>query len=192
CAVADARASVALRGEHWPEADQLFRSDPRWLGSDDAYSVPLGDDRTLWLFGDTFVDGSTRRDAAFVRNSIGIQHGNDPTRASIEFGWGRARDGSFFEAPDGVWYWPLHGARIGGRLVLFMMQVRSPAGGDGATGEWRRPGALGFFEVFGWAALRLDNPDDEPSQWRVSRIADVTDPIVLGASVLADGGSIVV
>src|SRR5215467_7748298 len=39
----------------WPEADCIFRSDPRWLGADAAFSVDLGQGRVLWLFGDSFV-----------------------------------------------------------------------------------------------------------------------------------------
>ena len=46
-----------------------------WLGADDAYSIPLGPDRSLWLFGDTFVGTPAtklRSDAkTMVRNSIG-------------------------------------------------------------------------------------------------------------------------
>ena len=52
-------SSDLLHAEPWPEADALFRSDPRWLGADDAYSVDLGGRRVLWLFADTFV--STRK-----------------------------------------------------------------------------------------------------------------------------------
>ncbi|MFN2614084.1 MAG: DUF4185 domain-containing protein [Actinomycetota bacterium] len=188
----DARGSTTLRAEPWSDADRLFRSDPRWLGSDDAYSVPLGDEKTLWLFGDTFVDGSSRRDARFIRNSVGIQRGSDPTRATIGFTWDRAPDGSFFEAPPGTWYWPLHGARVGERLLLFMMQVRSPAGGSGAIDEWRELGALGFFDVFGWAAIRVENPDDEPRAWRTMRVAERTESIVLGASALVEDDHLVV
>src|SRR5262245_25248473 len=52
-----------IRAEAWPEADALFRQDPRWLGADAALTVDLGGDRVLWLFGDTFVakgDPATR------------------------------------------------------------------------------------------------------------------------------------
>lgn len=52
----------------WPEADKLFRSDPRWLGGDAAYSVDLGHGRVPWLFGDSFIadaPGQTRRQSSF-------------------------------------------------------------------------------------------------------------------------------
>ena len=53
---APAKASVpTMTAEAWPAADALFHSDPRWRGGDAAYSVPLGGDRVLWLFGDSFI-----------------------------------------------------------------------------------------------------------------------------------------
>jgi hypothetical protein len=39
----------------WPEAGELFHSDPRWLGADAAFSIDLGQGRVLWMFNDTFV-----------------------------------------------------------------------------------------------------------------------------------------
>lgn len=183
-----------MSGSAWPQADALFRSDSRWLGSDDAYSVALSPGRTLWLFGDTFVDGSSRAKATFIRNSVGIQTGSDPASASIKFFWKPGPD-SYFEAPEGTWYWPLHGVMAGGSLIVFMMLVRAPGGGagggTGAIDDWRRLGALGFFDVFGWAALRVTNPDDQPDAWRVETLCVRRDPIVLGASVFTDGDAIV-
>lgn len=80
--------SDVIWAEPWPEADALFRTDLRWLGSDDAYSVDLGAGRTLWLFGDTFISRSplnTRRIATMIRNSVGLQTGSNPSTALMEF-----------------------------------------------------------------------------------------------------------
>ena len=66
------------------EADALFHQDPRWLGGDAAYSIDLGDDRTLWLFGDSFIATSpalTRRESTLVRNSVAVMTGRDPLTA---------------------------------------------------------------------------------------------------------------
>ena len=85
--------SPSHRAEAWPEADRLFRQDTRWVGADDAFSIDLGNGRTLWLFGDTLVDPTGRGERAsarMVRNSIAIQRGDDPSRARIAFfGGGR-------------------------------------------------------------------------------------------------------
>src|SRR5436190_10203176 len=36
-----------------PEWDRLFQNTNGWIGADGNYSVPLGNDRVLWLFSDT-------------------------------------------------------------------------------------------------------------------------------------------
>jgi hypothetical protein len=107
-------SSDLLPVEPWPEADALFRTDPKWLGSDDAYSVDLGNGRTLWLFDDSLISRTfmnTRRLATMIRNSVAIQSGTDPSAASIEFTW-RTRKGkptSFFPEDGETWFWPGHG-----------------------------------------------------------------------------------
>ena len=77
-------APIKLSASSWPEADALFRKDPRWLGGDGAFSVDLGGERTLWLFGDSFVATSAaneRAESKMVRNSIAVQTGRDPVPA---------------------------------------------------------------------------------------------------------------
>lgn len=177
------------------EADLLFRSDPAWLGSDDAYSVPLGDDRMLWLFGDTFVRprgiAGSRREALLVANTIGIQQGADPSTARMEMFWGCGDDGRpvpFFPSPDGSWLWPLHGVVTGESLLLFFMRVRfAVAGRTDPIDAWRRDGMFSFFDVFGWTALQIVNPRDAPHAWRIEDVASVEGRPVLGASVVVDG-----
>lgn len=154
-------------GAAWPEADALFHSDPRWLGGDAAYTVELAPGRILWLFGDSFIaktDAHVRSQSTFVRNSIAIQSGTDPTTAKIEFFWHAAVDAgpapspatSFFPEDGTHWFWPVHGTRIpGGELVLFLGELE------------RADGGLGFATV-GTRLARIANPDDEPMKWRVS------------------------
>jgi hypothetical protein len=177
----------------WPEADKLFHQDPRWRGSDDAYSIPLGDDRTLWLFGDTFVArraGDSRRDCAFIRNSIAIQQGSDPTSASIEFHWKGAQEEpeDFFPVESG-WLWPLHGAIVDGSLLLFFMRVRSPNGTSaGGVDDWIHSDSLSFFDVYGWQAILVRNLGDRPQEWNLEALEPGSDDhgVVLGAGVLSE------
>jgi len=158
----------------WPEADLLFHRDPHWAGSDGAYSVDLGNGRTLWLFGDTWIDPSgrhTRRGAQMIGNSVAIQTGSDPSRAAMTFCWGKTVDGrpaSFFGAQEGHRFWPGQGVRLGDRLVLFLVRVRNTSEGLG-------------FESAGWSAAMVENPDDEPSRWRVTWLE--TPPNPLGVNV---------
>ncbi len=150
-----------IDAQPWPEADALFRNDRHWIGADGAFSVDLGNDRTLWLFGDSWInpDGDGTRDGAWlVRNSVAIQDGADPSRATIDFYWGdESGSGAFLDATDGHWYWPGHGFRIRDRLLLFLNRMRA-APEDG----------LGFASA-GWDAVFIENVDDAPSAWRIMR-----------------------
>ena len=176
-ACAPARTFV---GAGWPEADALFHTEPRWLGADAAYSVPLGGDRILWLFGDSFIAKTSARrraESTFIRNSIAIQTGTDPTRSTISFHWreGTAGASSFFAERGGRWFWPLHGARVGPALVLFLNELE------------RSDGGLGFASV-GTALARIANPDDVPDRWSIAIEPLPADGREHGVSVVAEGG----
>ena len=166
----------------WPEADKLFRSDPRWLGGDGAYSIPLDEGRTLWLFGDRFVEpgGSGKRSLdSLPRNTIAIQEGLDPASAKMRFYW-REKGGkprAFFGEEGERWLWPAHGARVGKRLLLFFMRIKRASGGMG-------------FSVEGSTALLVDNPEQDPLSWRfmVPALPALRAGMLLGSAVLVDRG----
>jgi hypothetical protein len=177
------------RGKQWPEADVLFRSDPRWLGGDGALSIPLGGDRTLWLFGDTFVaktPNDVRTESEMVRNTVAVQSGADPTRARIEFAWRTDPDGSpasFFAEQGEHWHWPGHGVRLpnGGPLIVFLMVLRATPN-EG----------LGFASA-GWRVARVDDVDGSPSAMRVSTFdpPPSTRDAVVGCAAVIDGDHVV-
>lgn len=159
----------------WPDADRLFHQDPRWLGADAAFSVDLGGDRVLWLFGDSFVAdsaGKPRRESRMLRNTIAVQHGRDPSRARMHFHW-RPGPASWLAEQGEHWFWPQHGIRIpGAALILFFSRVReTPGVGLGFTAD-------------GWTAVAVDNPDEEPERWSARTLAPVELPAGL---VLAQG-----
>ena len=169
---------VPQKGVAWPEADALFKQDPRWLGADGAYSVPLGDGRILWLFGDTFVAktaANVRSESKMVRNTVAIQRGADPTTASMTFFWRGTPDApaSFFAEDADRWYWPGHGVRIGSALVLFLQRVRTVSGGLG-------------FEADGWRAAIIDDASGDPSQWNIRIVAPSSAPAGLGVGSAAN------
>lgn len=141
----------------------MFRGDPHWLGADGAFSVDLGNGRTLWLFGDTWVDADgsgIRRNANLVRNSVAIQTGYDPSSAKIEFFWKTDSDGAaaaFFGSDSDEWYWPGHGIRLESSLVLFLNRLG--------------PSDVGFgFESVGWAVLRVENTAQDPDHWLMRQL----------------------
>lgn len=154
----------------WHDADQLFQRDPHWAGGDGASSVTLGDGRILWLFGDSWIDPTgrrTRQGARIISNSVAIQTGTDPATASLRFYWNHAPDESpapFIPDDDHERHWFGNGARVGDRLLLFLNRVRGTETGIG-------------FESVGWAAWMVDNPDAEPSKWRMRRLATRTNSL---------------
>jgi hypothetical protein len=145
-----------------PAADRLFHREPRWLGGDGALTVPLANDRILWLFGDSFVakgDVHRRNQSVMVRNSVAIQRGRDPLTATLSFAWrtgSRGEPASFFPERGDRWYWPGHGARLAeGPLVLFLFEL------IGTPGE-----GLGFAST-GYGVVVIDNPESAPLEWQL-------------------------
>jgi hypothetical protein len=161
-----ASASTHVAGCAWPKAEALFHRDPRWLGADAALTIPLDEERTLWLFGDTFVAKTPvnrRSESAMPHNTVAIQTGRDPRDARIEFAWRTHADGtpaSFFPDAGERWYWPGHGLRLpSGPLVVFLFKLR----GTPNVG-------LGFASD-GYALAVIDAPDAPLSTWK-PRIVD--------------------
>ena len=169
---------AAQAGTAWPEADKLFHSDPRWLGADGAFSVDLGRGRVLWMFGDTFValkPGDTRASAAFVRNTVAIQTGYNPSHASIKFYW-RTSEGhpsEIFPSEGQVWMWPASGIRIGRTLILFCTRV-APDSAKNSLG----------FKAVGWAAYRVTNPDEKPTAWTLKKIVENRGNVIMASAAL--------
>lgn len=179
-AMAGITASFAQSGTPWPEADKLFHSDPRWLGADAAYSIDLGQGRVLWMFGDTFVASKpdqTRATAAFVRNTVGIQTGYDPSNATIKFYW-RTRSGhpaEIFPSEGKVWLWPTSGFHIGDALILFCDRVAPDSSKD----------SLGF-KLVGWTAFQVANPEKEPSAWDLKKVAGGDGKVLMATAALRE------
>ena len=162
----------------WPEADSLFRGDKCWLGGDGAYSIDLGKNRILWLFGDSFIDSSRsgdRKNAVVIRNSLAIQQGYDPTTAGMAFYWGvlKQEEGAYFTSKDDSWFWPGGGVLAGDTLIIFLMRI------EDADNE------LGF-EAAGWAVVCISNPDSSPKEWDIAwPEAPKNDlDIIIGSAVL--------
>src|SRR5579885_2950424 len=75
------------------EWNAVFDRTEGWTGADCAGSVDLGDGRTLWMFGDTWV-GKRQPGAQMVNNSIAV-HPTDksapwrpPDPRRVQFVWG--------------------------------------------------------------------------------------------------------
>jgi hypothetical protein len=178
------RDALEVTAAAWPAGDRLFRTAPRWLGGDAAFSVDLGAGRTLWLFGDSFIATSAahkRSESKMVRNSAAIQRGADPSKASMTFCWGDAagQPASFVPEAGATWFWPGHGVRLGGTLLLALSRVVKDSSA----------GSLGF-RATGWEVRRVQNPNAPPSSWTLPKVAlpATSFALVGGVSFLVRGG----
>ncbi len=153
------------RAAPMPAWDAAFPdADHRWMGADSVSSVPLSEARTLWLFGDTWIQGASgggRESGRVIRNSIAVQEtaGHKPGR--IRYSWQETsgEPGARFVAASGPgWLWPLSGIRLNGTLYLFFVRV-IPV-----------PTGLGF-EIGGSILIVVSNPRDPPDRWRSTQHA---------------------
>lgn len=109
------------------------RDDSAWTGGDATYSIPLPNNRTLWLFGDSFLGqvNSDRSRPSFrlINNCLVEQNGKKFTT----YQGGTSATPKAFAVPEdaGSWYWPGHGTVEEDTLLLFMH-----AFGTGGGGMW--------------------------------------------------------
>jgi len=151
--------------ERLPQYERLFYREKGWTGADAVYSVPISDELTLWIFGDTWIgdiiDGK-HKNATMVNNSIALQQGNDPSAASVKFFWGTSEEGkltAFIRPADGVgWFWISHGVMTDEKLYLFLMQIIR-------TDE---KSVFGFKHIGTWLG-EVENPLQQPGKWRVKQ-----------------------
>src|SRR5262245_57185871 len=168
--------SPSPKGWRVPSEDALFHQEPRWLGADGAYTIDLGSDRTLWLFGDSFIATSpahVRTEATLVRNSVAVMTGRDPLTATMQFSW---TDGSppsaFFPDAGDHWFWPADGVRVPGGPLIVLLTEQQPTPGQG----------LGFASA-GWRAVRITDPDAPPATWTLEPVATRPAPYAADAAI---------
>jgi hypothetical protein len=144
-----------------PLYDGLLKFRERgWLGGDGAVSVPLGEKKVVWLFGDTIIGSVTpqgKRTGMIIRNSIGLHDLSTTPPGKVTYYWDLTDGvpGSFFMAKDferDFIYWPVTATRIDDELYVFAPKIFS----DDPTG----------FSIGELHLLRVPNPLDSPPQWK--------------------------
>ena len=175
-------------GSHEPTRLPTFPYAQGWLGADDAYSIPLDGNRSIWLFGDTFVADSTAtlrsQEKTMVHNSIGISTCRESSQCAMQYFWRKRRDpsrarGFFDTGVDNEWYWPLDGYRDGDVLYVSLLIVRTRPGAAASD-------AMGF-EVLGTRWATVSNLSAPPLTWKIT-ITPMTDRTLLpGITVFRDG-----
>ena len=120
------------------------------LGHDYQHVYPLGGDRHLWLFQDTFIDHTGQATSfdqtSFAHNTAMVQQG----RCFTLLHRGTAMAPRSFEPGTGErilsrWFWPLGGELDGGRLQVFWAEMAK-------TADPSPPDGLGWVPVSTWLA----------------------------------------
>lgn len=172
-----------------PQYDTLFTREKGWTGADGAYSIALSDTVTLWLYGDTWIGNiinGEHRDGTLINYTIGLQSGKDPLTASVEFFWQTTKDGkpaAFIAPDDGVGeFWMFDGIVANEKLYLFLTRIVR-------TGE----NSVFGFKQTGTSLAEIDNPQDEPLNWRVKQYNvpfgrySKNGSLYFGSAVMKDG-----
>jgi hypothetical protein len=175
------------------EYEAPFQRKEGWTGADGAYSIPLDANRTLWLFGDTWVGKITDQGHAgsrMINNSVALQTGLEPNGASIRFLYRQDSNGapaSFWTPADGNGlFWPVSGARTEGGLYVLAARIEMVGGG-----------VFGF-AYRGTTLLHARSVTGEATDWRFSQAevphgqADPNDTLAFGSAVLRDGSDLYV
>ena len=147
-----------------PDWDQRFQRTNGWIGADGNYSIQVAPERILWFFSDTLVgriENGRRVDTKMINNSVGVQT-TMPDGPSIEFFHGTNTKGEpaaiFIPDVPLNWYWLLGGVCIEGRVHLFLWEFTKSTD----------PGVFGFRNV-GVTHAEIENPQDSPTEWKVTR-----------------------
>lgn len=142
-----------------PDWNQLFQKTNGWLGADVAYSIPLTDNKSVWLFGDTLVGqvaGGKRLHCRMIHSSIALQQ----TGEAPQFFYPtdkKHNPESFMKSPAAhTDFWLSDGVRTGRGLFIFMQQV-----------AWTGGGVWGFHCIGTWLAS-VENPDAPPARWKIT------------------------
>lgn len=147
--------------------DLLAMRTNGWLGSDVGESIVLSKEKTLWLFGDTFIgtlsNGLRVPPPRMINSTIAIQDRTKPPPDCLKFYWQQqaGKPASFFPhqaGTPGCYYWISKGVVLESELFLFGWGICNDAQ-DG----------LGFREE-GSVLIRVPNPLDPPERW-VQKVA---------------------
>ena len=165
------------------EWDAVFSRTEGWTGGDVAGTVDLGDGRTVWVFGDSWIGkvshGRHASGSHMINNAIAIQRrsslGKDraPRYGQISFYWGPDNEEKKptawivpEEHADTHWFWPSGGGIVvpgpdgQSRLILFLFHLTKRGEQDSA---WN-------FRHVGSAMAIVDDAQSPVSDWKVRQV----------------------
>lgn len=157
-----------------PKAQCLpnFPDKDGWYGGDSAYSIKLDQNRTLWLFGDTFVsEGKGRKDRigmdVVLGTTLAISTCSSKGQFDIKY-YIKKQNGKFLPFfSENEWLWPQDAFIVGGILHIPLLVVEAPT----------KDHAPFTFKINGHKiAVIKDFTADDPHQWKIDYL-DITKSI---------------
>tara|TARA_Y100001934_G_C12366017_1_gene783487 strand:+ start:2373 stop:3416 length:1044 start_codon:yes stop_codon:yes gene_type:complete len=133
-----------------------------WIGSDVAHSIVIGNNKILWLFGDTFIGETENKkrstDCQMLNNSIGIMTIKNDNPNEMKFFWNKigGKNFSFFKQPDemvGDFLWPTNGIVINDILYVFCMAVNTTQDHT--------------IDIAGTISIKIHNCSETPEEWEM-------------------------
>jgi hypothetical protein len=157
-----------------------FPDQDGWYGGDGAYSINLDNERTLWLFGDSFVSTEAgRKDRVgmdvILGTTLAISTCQDNTGFRIKY-YIKKKDGVFASSfGDNEWLWPQDPFIVNSVLYIPLLAVT-------VIPEGKAPFN---FKIAGQKIARIDNYSaKDPHQWHL-RYLDLSQSIPDGIVALA-------
>ncbi|GAC1700467.1 MAG: hypothetical protein NVS9B4_01900 [Candidatus Acidiferrum sp.] len=185
CAALASAASAAPNEAQAPSCVPVFPYKEGWLGGDAAFSIPLPDGRSLWLFGDSFVgraNQANRPGSKMVRNAIALSTCDPKTGWDIHYYWQdrhKKAPASFFDLRTGdFWYWPGDGIfyRDSVYVVLWKMKPKPEE-------------KIFSFKTAGAVLAKISNISAAPDDWQVTYLPllDIPNLVLSTSAVVQDG-----
>lgn len=139
----------------------VFPDKDGWYGGDGAYSIKLDDQRTLWLFGDTFVAPEEgRKDRinmdVILGTTLAISTCSSDNEFKIQYHL-KKKNGKFVSSfGDNEWLWPQDPFMANGVLYIPFIEVTLA----------NREGDVFNFKISGHKFARVkDFSSDNPNTW---------------------------
>lgn len=133
-----------------------------WIAGDATFSIALPGEKTLWLFGDSFIgtvnaDSSIVPGSKMIRNCVVLQDGDSMT---AHFGGTFNNPSSFIDStdPDSTWYWPEHGLMENDTLKIFFSEFKLAPGPAGFNFKY----SSAYIARFTYPALQLADITEMP------------------------------
>lgn len=101
-----------------------------WLGADAAYSIPLTKTKSLWLFGDTFINKTnqqSRQGSKLIANSIGLSECSTG-QFTVNYFWRSFANKPYPFIADpaiNVKYWPQAGFKYKNQIYIFWRAIKT-------------------------------------------------------------------